>query len=274
MTGKEDTITFERRLYAELAAILAMDLTMTKSKERLPNFEWQSIPRDPARGKKGFIVGHGLASEFEVGLPNLHLLGVFDPVHEDGSPNHDKGQSYYWKLTMDVGDVARHVLELPSVEALPLESLLESFIAMGNLHGNVSTSRRPHTPDPEYRQAFEFLAEAGYVERIAGQFKWTDKAYEPMRKNYLWTVEGESWADIDDDHVELVWQKMPDDIKQAYFLSGKIDRIGFSIIYDTRWRNGAWQEPEPRGSRVLPTGRSVGIAHDLYRRYLKGDWPK
>jgi hypothetical protein len=106
------------------------------------------------------------------------------------------------------------------------------------------TRREPFDCLEIHRNAARMLAEAGYLEPVDAQYRWTDKIGPAMVAGYFWNEDFKSLAEIEERQLEAesdeIVRTMPDMIVQI-FKDHADDPLSMTVFLSKLWRDGAWR---------------------------------
>jgi|GEM_PF-3914106 len=253
---------FNKRLYAELVQCIAMDLFSPSQKAAGYGDSHQRW--DSSKGMKGEWIWHSFASTFERVFRVLLAFPAFEPVDGEGRPAVANGGLANVRLAVDVKDIAKRVLANFPSQPPPLLDVLTSYIELCTHHGSISSSRNSFCIEVSYTVLFGLLARAGYIGQVDDRFRWTDKIAPAMAAIYLWDAE-RSFADNYEKTLGLIWQTMPEKLKQQIFFQGKIDVMSFAVAYSTCWLGDCWDLTKmqvPGRDKITLSGGGVAVCEE------------
>lgn len=132
--------------------------------------------------------------------------------------------------------------QLPS-GAPTLSKLIENFISLvAEYNYGIHTRRDSFPVPPDFERVFELFERCGYVERVGGKVRWTDRIAPEMRAAYAWTEDFVSRSEAEDVEIDKMWRSMPPRFREMFFSGGPVDVVSLGIVISQFWYGGDWRD--------------------------------
>ncbi|WP_213288463.1 hypothetical protein [Bradyrhizobium sp. sGM-13] len=239
-----ETDGIEGRLCGELAASIVRHLTKHS--------------QDGPPRRKGATFYHDSMTAFEEATATLTKFGLLAPVPRADKP----GETWYClhALTMDADAMPEFLAGRVRKDDPRFAKMLEAYLGVVCGYGDppMPTGREPFDCREIHRNAARALAEAGYLEPVGAQYRWTDKIGPTMVAGHFWNEDFKSLAEIEERQLESesdeIVRTMPDEIVEI-FKDHADDPLSLTVVLNNLWRDGAWQP-----DALLPEGGYQWIA--------------
>lgn len=224
----------ETRLAAALASYLVWDLL--------------SIERVPTNAAKGTVFSFSHTSQVRAGVANLAVLGILQPLHDDGSPWEWGSLPCHYRLLMDWKSVPNFIFSNPDEAKSEVNGLFAIFVSITANDCELPTLRKPFTPLPKHQEVMDCLAETGFAQKLGDQFQWTEKSAPTMKKLSEWDEDGNCYdemrEELDRQRAHEAWETMPASIRDR-LRKNPDDLMTILSVLSHFWCSQRWERPDP-----------------------------
>jgi hypothetical protein len=225
-----ETGDVEGRLCGELAASIA-----------------RLVTRD---GRKGEAFYHESTSDREAATVALTRFGLLAPVPPADWPS----ETWYClhALTMDADAMPEYLAGRVGKDDSRFAEMLHAWLLVvwddSGESPMLAMRREPFDCLEIHRNVARALAETGYLESVATQYRWTDKIGPAMVAAYFWNEDFESLAEIEQRQLEAesdeIVRTMPDKVAEI-FRDHAHNLLGVWVVLGKLWRGGMWRLDAP-----------------------------
>ncbi len=207
-------------------------------------------------------VHHMYQSDFEQGCNVLWRLGVASGYYNNQDTfgmisyqnwieGHISNEKKVWPPNfqfLTTSEIRSRLHDWVENDVVNLVELLASYLAVACNYGEsksfMPTSRKPFQPQDECKHEVAALIHYGYVRKMGAEVVWSDKIGDAMRHALLWSEEGRSFSEIEENELEnnarIAWETMPPMIKKAHFSKRPLDVIRITKLLAHSWKDGKW----------------------------------
>lgn len=224
--------------------------------------------------RANIVFSHGGESSFEAACALLQKLHLAEPVDETtGEPRSHRSQ---WSMHFLLASSAAAEGILSSKGPFPgilLDQALSVFLDLKVNYGAkppLTATRSSFAAPLGYEPTFELLRACGYIDGPNSSVIWTSKCKSAMRRVYLWTDDGQSEREVEqnaiDEEARRILASMPGDVKRL--VSGDTpDTISLTKEIALRWRDGRWRSAK---SGPITLSGQVQLARRVIELYQSG----